>query len=466
MKSEGHVKVIVVGGGAAGLAAAAAAEEAGLSCQLLEAQDHLGGRVRTVPLRSGGVFDAGAQMVNGDMQTVLALAERARLHLSPVPQAGIDLSVIDKQVLRSEDLITVDEIYTLLEEHVMRWDSPGEALRALRLTLKWWTTPWESLGEAGRGLRSMVERRPAPKGSLARALRALLLEDEEQAIAYSHLSEILGGPPEDIDAHSVRDMLSRYASERSDLEFHIPGGMSEVVNQLASGLTHKPRLCTPVKSIRAVEDRVEVTSDTATWTADTVVVAVPPPAARRIAFDMDGGDELVGLLSSFTAGDMIKTIVVFDHAFWRLKGLSGTATFADPPGLAVVDGSLDDGLPPRLIAFQGGPIAREMAALPQETRQALLLQTLSRAFGEEALAPQEVAEAIWVDHPWSGGGYNATVRVGGQRDAVSRLAAWEGPVRFAGAELDDRFWGYVEGAIHSGRNAIARITGKAVAKAA
>ena len=76
--SEGHVKVIVVGGGAAGLAAAVAAEEAGLSCQLLEAQDRLGGRVQTVPLESGGRFDAGAQMVNGDMAAVLALAEPGR----------------------------------------------------------------------------------------------------------------------------------------------------------------------------------------------------------------------------------------------------------------------------------------------------------------------------------------------------------------------------------------------------
>ena len=98
MKSEGHVKVIVVGGGAAGLAAAVAAEQAGLSCQLLEAQDRLGGRVRTLPLQSGGLFDAGAQMVNGDMTALLTLAERADLHLSPIPQTGRNAS----QIMRNE----------------------------------------------------------------------------------------------------------------------------------------------------------------------------------------------------------------------------------------------------------------------------------------------------------------------------------------------------------------------------
>ena len=459
MRSEGHVNVVVVGGGAAGLAAAVAAEEAGLTCQLLEAQERLGGRVRTVPLATGGVFDEGAQMVNGDMQGVLALAARGGLHLSPIPQTGIGLCIVGEESLRAEDLTSADEIHELLEDQVVRWDSVGEALRALRLKLQWWNTPWESFGEAGRGLRLLLEKRSVPRDSLAAALRALLLSPEEHAIAFSLFSEIYGGPPEEISAHAVRDTFSRYASERDDVEFQVRGGMVKVIDQLAAGLRHTPRLKAPVRRIRATPDGVAVTTDTDVWTADNVVVAVPPPVARRIAFEIDGSDTLDELLSSFAAGDMIKTALVFDTAFWRLNGLSGGATFGDPAGLTVIDASLDEDLPPRLIAFLGGPLARDWAALSLETRQALLLRHLSRAFGEPALTPREVAEAVWVDHPWSGGGYNATVRTGGNPDAIARLAAWDGRVRFAGAEVDDLFWGYVEGAIHSGRTAIARIVG-------
>ncbi|HIC81440.1 MAG TPA: FAD-binding protein [Kiloniellaceae bacterium] len=461
MKPESHVNVIVIGGGAAGLAAAAAVEQAGLSCQLLEAQTRLGGRIRTVPLRSGGVFDEGAQMVNGDMRAVLDLAARAGLHLSPVPRAGIGLCLAGENTLRFEDLVSVNEIHELLEEQVVRWDSPGEVLRALRLKLEWWNTPWESLGEAGRGLRLLVEERTVPRESLAAALRALLLEAEEHAMAYSHFSEILGAAPEDIHAQAVRDIFARYASERDDLEFQIAGGMIGIVDQLASDLRHRPRLGTPVERIRATGDRVEVIAATEAWTADHVIVAVPPPAARRITFEMDNSDELAALLASFAAGDMIKTVLVFDRAFWRLKGFSGVALFADTPGLAVVDGSDDGPFPPRLIAFLGGPLARQWAVLSQEARQDLLLSRLSHVFGGAVRAPSEIAEAAWIDHPWSGGGYNASVRVGGDPDAVARLAAWGGRVRFAGAEVDDRFWGYVEGAIHSGRAVVAQITGNA-----
>ncbi|WP_119165554.1 flavin monoamine oxidase family protein [Algihabitans albus] len=457
MKSGGPVNVIVVGGGAAGLAAAKAAEEAGLSCQLLEAQDRLGGRVRTVPLESGGLFDEGAQMVNGDMRGLLALAQRAGLHLAPVPQTGIDLCIVGEEGLRGEDLISAEEIYDLLQDQVVRWDSVGEVLRALRLKLQWMTTPWDSFGEAGRALRLLVEKRTAPRDSLASALGALLLCKEDHAFAYSLFSEVFGGAPEDINAQAVRDILSRYGSQREDLEFQISGGMTKIVDGLAADLRHRPRLNTPVRRIRAAHDRVEVTSDAGTWDADQVVVAVPPPVARKIAFDIDGNDRLDGLLSSFTAGDMIKTALLFDTAFWRLKGLSGYVTFADPAGLVITDASLDEGLPPRLVAFQGGPLARDWAALRKEERQVNLLHHLRRAFGEEMPDPRELAEAVWVDHPWSGGGYNATVRIGGDPDAVARLAAWGGRVRFAGAELDDLFWGYVEGAIHSGRGAIARM---------
>ncbi len=319
------------------------------------------------------------------------------------------------------------------------------------------------MGEAARGVRHLVSKRTAPRDSLAAALHGLLLSPEEEAMAYSMFTEMLGGPLEEIDAHGVRDLFSRYGSERGDLEFHLSGGMGQIIEQLAAGLRRPPRLNTPVRRIRSRPDQVEVVTDGRVWTADNVIVAVPPPIARGISFEMEGHARLDALLASFTAGDMIKTVLVFDEAFWRLRGLSGLVHFSDPAGLTVADASFDGGQPPRLVAFQGGPLARTWAALPQEVRQERLVGHLRRAFGAGMPEPREMAEGVWVDDPWSGGGYNATVRLGGDPDAVAKLAAWEGRVRFAGAEVDNRFWGFVEGAIHSGREAVARIADKAPA---
>ncbi|MEO0958149.1 MAG: FAD-dependent oxidoreductase, partial [Pseudomonadota bacterium] len=115
--------------------------------------------------------------------------------------------------------------------------------------------------------------------------------------------------------------------------------------------------------------------------------------------------------------------------------------------------SLDTGAPPRLTAFLGGPEARIWAALPADQRRRRLMSHLSRAFGSDAQRPTRIVEAAWIDDMWSGGGYNATVRIGGAHDAALRLSSWSGRLRFAGAELGAHFAGYVEGAIRSGREA-------------
>ncbi|WP_165390198.1 FAD-dependent oxidoreductase [Thalassococcus sp. S3] len=449
-----HVDLIVVGGGAAGLAAARAAEDAGMRCQLFEAQDQLGGRVRTRVLTTGEVVDEGAQMINGDMQAMLDLAREANETIVPLSKAGIGLCVLEDKFLRFEELIDIDDVHDLLSEQIVRWDSPREILRALHLKLKWWSTPWESVGEAKRGVQHLLDLPDSPKNSLAGALRALLLEEEEHVLARSYFTETFGAALEDLHIQTVREAFERYPSERDDLEFHFAGGMGKVLQHLATGLCHTPKLNAPVSRVRTVDDHVEVITGDQTWTAGAVVVAVPPPAARNITFETEDAGEIAPLLSSFSAGDMIKTTLQFDKAFWRFKGNSGAAVFADVPGLAVVDGSGANPAAASLITFLGGPLARDWAALPADKRQDSLLQNLARVFGEDVLHPRTVTEAIWVDDPWCGGGYNATIRVGGDPDAIGKLASRKGRVRFAGAEVSDRFWGYVEGAIHSGRSTI------------
>lgn len=156
---------------------------------------------------------------------------------------------------------------------------------------------------------------------------------------------------------------------------------------------------------------------------------------------------------------MIKTTLIYDHAFWRLKGLSGVVSFGDPPGLQLVDTSMGNGSAPRLTAFLGGPEARRWSAFAAEYRTDLLRGHLRRAFGADCPEPASVSEAIWVDDPWSGGGYNAMVRVGQCRDAVARLRDWPAPIRFAGAELDTQFRGYVEGAICNGQEVGSNVAG-------
>lgn len=464
MKPEEHVNVLVVGGGAAGLAAAATIEEAGLSCQVIEAQSHLGGRVQTCAVPGRGVFDRGAQMVNGDMQAVLELVRQQNMHCAPLPKTGRSLYLFDDHVYPADEFLPPDKIYDLLEEQILRWDSPKEILRSLLLRFQWWTTHWESVGEAGRGLKHLIATHPATAGSLGSAIRQMLLCPEEEALAYSMLTEAFGAAPEMLNAHATREIISRYASRRDDMEFHFPEGMGGIIDALVSTLERPPLLSNPVLKVVEAEDVMNVHSAQKSWEADHVLIAVPPPAARQILFEIKGQDDLFELLGAFEAGDMIKTALDYETAFWRLKGLSGTAIFADPTGLVVTDASADDSSDPRLIAFLGGPEARLWAKLSEPERQQRLLDQLSRAFGPAVQNPKAISDAVWVDHRWSGGGYNATIRINRNAQAMDRLADWPGRVSFAGAELDTTFWGYVEGAILSGRSAAKAIVDQRICK--
>ncbi|MEM6550496.1 MAG: FAD-dependent oxidoreductase [Pseudomonadota bacterium] len=453
MQTEDRVNLIVVGGGAAGLAAAAAAEARGLSAQVLEARDRLGGRVLTTPCGAGEQFDHGAQMVNADMAQVLALAEAAGLHCSPIAEAGASLTVIGDEVDRDDERLTAEELYEMLEESIVTWGTAGEQVEAVGKHLAWWTTQWESPVEAWRWLRWRLRRSDVPGGSVAGALEALLLDRADESLARSMITEAYSEAPEALCAQALHRGMRRETSERGEMEFHFAGGMGAIIAHLASTLSRPPKLRTAVSGITVGADGVEVATACGTMRADGVIVTAPPPAARRIEVSVDAGDLLSRLLSSFQSGAAIKMQLSYATAFWRYRGLSGHAVLTQPAGLTVVDTSLDTGALPRLTAFLGGPEARVWALLTPGDRCARVLGLLSRAFGPAAETPIRTAEAVWHDDRWSGGGYNATVRLGGIPDAATRLSRWGGRLRFAGAELDDSFVGSVEGAIRSGRRA-------------
>ena len=79
----------------------------------------------------------------------------------------------------------------------------------------------------------------------------------------------------------------------------------------------------------------------------------------------------------------------------------------------------------------------QTAGVPEKCDQRDLLRAAERLRSEDLTSVDEIYQLL--------------------EDHVAQLVAWDGPVRVAGAEVDGLFWGYVDGAIHSGRTAIARI---------
>ncbi|MGS4883420.1 flavin monoamine oxidase family protein [Roseibium sp. MB-4] len=448
------VNVVVVGAGAAGLAAAAQFNELGLSCQVIEAQNRVGGRVRTLFHGNGRAVDLGAQMINADMRSVLDLARTGSLHCSVVPNSGQDLCVIANKVFPRDEFIDQDTVDMVLEARLDRVYGPSSDVRFFDCLTTWFRT----VGFR-KPFRTQQNSRDASvlRMSVADVLRMLPLSTHDKQLARTQFCEQYGVAAECLNALAVKQAFQSYQSDRPDLEFHFPEGMEKITDQLAGQLSFPPKLNARVERVSCVGQRVEVVTGADIWLCDFVVIAVPPPAASKISFVIEESKALRDLLGSFQPGSVIKTTLEFRSAFWRLHGWSGRISFTDPMGLEVVDTSFDDSSPPRLTAFLGGPKAAEWASLNSDHRIAKLLDLLALALGDEARTPKSFEEALWVEGSVCGGGYNSSVRVEGVHNAAQKLREWTGRVRFAGAELDTAFAGYVEGAIRNGRAVAAEI---------
>ncbi len=81
MSKPEHAEVLVIGAGIAGLIAARDLAAGGVRCLLLEAQDRIGGRIRTERDNDGAVAETGAEFVHGKPPALLEEIRRAKLKL-------------------------------------------------------------------------------------------------------------------------------------------------------------------------------------------------------------------------------------------------------------------------------------------------------------------------------------------------------------------------------------------------
>jgi len=112
-----------------------------------------------------------------------------------------------------------------------------------------------------------------------------------------------------------------------------------------------------------------------------------------------------------------------------------------------------------LTGFVTGAEAHRFAALPAEEQRAAAVAQASRLF---PMLPEPIAFHVtdWVNEPWSKGCYAALFGPGDWSVLGPTLTAPHGRVHFAGTETSTEFFGLLEGAIRSGRRAVADLLGE------
>ena len=248
--------------------------------------------------------------------------------------------------------------------------------------------------------------------------------------------------------------------------FRVVGGTGALVSAIAATLPAESiRLSSTLTDLalrnHAVEARF-VGSDGAedVVQASQIVLAVPPRLlAATVAFAPAPDAETLARWRGTPTwmAPHAKLFALYDRAFWRDAGLSGTAQSMVGPLVEIHDATTASG-EAALFGFVG-IAAPQRRAMGEAAIVAASVRQLTTLFGSEAATPRATLFKDWAadaltatDADWSGGAHP----IADGRDWVA--GPWRGRITLAGSETSVTDPGYLAGAVDAAERAVAALT--------
>jgi monoamine oxidase len=439
------VDVAVVGAGLAGLVAARQLRRSGRSVAVLEARDRVGGRLLNADIGDGKVVEVGGQWAGPTQKRVLALARELGIETFPTHTEGDSLIEWDSRLIRYRGAIPKINTAVLL-------DVAQAQARIDRMAKKVpldapWRAPkaeqWDS-----QTFETWVRRNVVTAG--ARELFRLMVE----AVWATHAADVsllhlL------FYTHSAGGFDDLIGTEGGAQQDRFVGGSQRLALRLAEELGDVVALEAPVRRIKQTDSDVRLFTDGREVSARTAIVAIPPALCGRIAYDPPLPAIRDQLTQRMPQGTVIKCMAVYERPFWRVRGLSGSATSIVGPVKVIFDNSPPDGSPGVLLGFLEGRQARELGEWEADARRQAVIDCFRRIFGAEAASPVDYVERVWAQEEWTRGCYGCYMPPGGWVSYGRALRAPAGRIHWAGAETATVWNGYMDGAVQSGERAAA-----------
>ena len=436
--------VVIVGAGLAGLAAAVTLMRAGVPVWILEADDRVGGRVLTVraPFDDGLYAEAGGEFVDGGHLLLHEFLRQYQLPLLPIPD-GHRVTRFDGEIRRGDSLADLSLEAGHDEERIAK----ETALLAERATDP--ARPWASAADldhvsVGEWLDGLGI------GRLARA--------------YQHVWRTVdyGAEPQHLSLlqYARDEMLWRDTPDLPGLiSGRVQGGMDQLPLAMAAELGDRVTLGAAVTEIWHDEYGVLVNYKYAGGTHEVpaahVVIAVPPPALRRIQLEppMEGPQRAA--YDGLPMGHVTKVLLQVRRRFWEDHGVNGRA-FTD--GLVQATYEATAGQPGQravLTIYTADQTADRLAAMSEPERLAACLAELEQLYPGCSSEIERVVTVAWDAGSRAGGAYSH-FRAGDMVRFGPWLAAPFGRLHFAG-EHTDQWQATMNGALASGQRAAREI---------
>ncbi len=394
-------RVCVIGAGLAGLAAAAALVEEGLEVDVLEARDRVGGRVWSDRLESGALVERGGEFLTNGYDATERIAALVGCEL-----IGMGIRYPDRRLNPDPG---IDRDAALVAAAAVEAVASAEPQRA--------------------AIDVLDEQVADP------AIRELFASRIQSATAH---------PIDDLEAGFLLGVS--YLMNDDECR-RVVGGNQELAHGLATRLGASVHLRTPATAVTSDASGVRVATADGQVEADVVVVAVPVPLLRALAFDPPLPGAVVEALASIRMSVAAKLAV-------PLRAPVAADAVMSVPGRYWAYTTPCDEVGVRTVGSWAGS-APVVAALEATDGPATWIAGIRELWPELDLDEAGAVVTTWLDDPWAQGAYS--VLMSRDPDEPSLLTTPVGRIVFAGEHTSPDWSGTIEGALRSGERAAADV---------
>jgi monoamine oxidase len=403
--------VVVIGGGISGLAAAKKLKENGFTVIVLEAQEKVGGRIRTD--RSLGVaFDEGASWIHGPRgNPITSLATQAGANTFLTSDDSVE-------VFNTNGIAYSDTVLTKAES---QFESALNAVRSAGTQTKSFQTVFNSL---------------YPTQANDKLWKYMLS-------AYLEFST--GG--------DISKLSSKFFDD--DEEFNgddviITNGYDKVTDFMAQGL--EIRLSTRVTGINYANTKVVITANGSNIQADYVVVSVPLGVLKNnvIAFTPSLPANKIDAISNTNIGNVNKFLLTWKTPFWD-PDLQYIGYTPDTKGKFNYFLNIKKFTPSNgLMTFALGDYATVTENLSDSQIINEIMLHLKGIYGNSIPSPSNFLRTKWGQNINSFGAYSYPTNGSTSADFDTLANQVNNKIFFAGEHTEREYRGTVHGAYLSG----------------
>ena len=443
-------QVLILGGGMAGVSAANRLAELGITdFIILEAQDRLGGRMRTEELVPGVNVNVGANWIQG--------VDPAAPRLHPIFDLAERCGGLNGIYSDYDDVLTYDSQGNVVSDNDLRYDDYDDAAEDALTTL-----------QASRGPDISAREGLTQAGWIPTS-------PEDNFVEWFSFDFCVGESPnvssllEDLDISTFSDFLADPDNDAVDYLVTDSKGYSSLIQCLANNFSTNPstderiHLNTVVTRIVYNEDCVCATAtengQETTYCAPYAIVTFSLGVLKEgssTLFSPPLPEAKVNALDLAVMAFYGVIYAEFDERFWD-TGYEYIGHVSPNRGYFPLILVLPQSFGATIVFHVTDDEALRLATLSEDTLKTEIFQVLRSIYGDNATEPNRVLMMPWATDPHFLGSFSNT-RPGGQV-ANAELQVPEGRMYLAGEGTSVEYSGFVHGAYLSGIDTANTING-------